>query len=187
MIALVTSDRSVFPQGTGRLVSIAHGLDGGGAGGSQLNQKLGTFDHRYNVKGNITGIGEMVVMMNQAILEACVFPAILSVDKSMKIPDDWMNIACFTCQHIIRGEKQVTFIANVGDCDGDELIALCDDPNHYISKDVLSNHEFGFCHLTHIGEISPDAVAVLVKLAQGHCSQRSEEGFWSAKIYDLDF
>ncbi|PZP64886.1 MAG: hypothetical protein DI604_25960, partial [Delftia acidovorans] len=43
---------------TGRLSSVAHGLEAAGAGGSSLNQKLGTVSYTYNVKGDITGIAE---------------------------------------------------------------------------------------------------------------------------------
>lgn len=43
---------------TGRLSSVAHGLDAAGAGGSALNQKLGTVSYAYNVKGDITGVAE---------------------------------------------------------------------------------------------------------------------------------
>lgn len=45
--------------GSGRLSSIAHGLDlSGTAGVTLLNQRLGTFDYLYDIKGNIAAISE---------------------------------------------------------------------------------------------------------------------------------
>ncbi len=46
------------PGTTGRLASIAHGLDAAGQTGTALNGLLGTFSYGYDVKGNITGIAE---------------------------------------------------------------------------------------------------------------------------------
>ncbi|MEQ1698414.1 MAG: FG-GAP-like repeat-containing protein [Hyphomicrobiaceae bacterium] len=43
---------------TGRLTSIARGLDGAGAGGSALNQLLGTFSFGYESRGNLASIAE---------------------------------------------------------------------------------------------------------------------------------
>ena len=43
---------------TGRLTSIAHGLDTSGQGGSALAVKLGRFAYGYDSKGNITSIAE---------------------------------------------------------------------------------------------------------------------------------
>jgi YD repeat-containing protein len=43
---------------TGRLKSIAHGLNGAGQGGSALNLKLGAFAYSYDVKGNIIAASE---------------------------------------------------------------------------------------------------------------------------------
>ena len=44
--------------GTGRLASIAHGLNATGQGGSALNLKLGAVSYGYDVKGNITAANE---------------------------------------------------------------------------------------------------------------------------------
>jgi YD repeat-containing protein len=43
---------------TGRLKSIAHGLNASGQGGSALNLKLGSFAYSYDVKGNIIAANE---------------------------------------------------------------------------------------------------------------------------------
>jgi RHS repeat-associated protein len=43
---------------TGRLKSIAHGLNASGQGGSALNLKLGAFSYNYDVKGNIIAANE---------------------------------------------------------------------------------------------------------------------------------
>jgi YD repeat-containing protein len=43
---------------TGRLKSIAHGLNAAGQGGSALNLKLGAFAYSYDVKGNIIAASE---------------------------------------------------------------------------------------------------------------------------------
>ena len=43
---------------TGRLASVAYGLDQAGAGGSPLNQLLGTAAYGYDVRGNITALAE---------------------------------------------------------------------------------------------------------------------------------
>ena len=49
---------AAVPGTTGRLLTVSHGLLAGGATGSPLNTKLGTFAYAYDVKGNLTGISE---------------------------------------------------------------------------------------------------------------------------------
>jgi RHS repeat-associated protein len=55
---LASFDTVQTADATGRLTSIAHGLDSAGAGGSPLNQRLGTASYSYDNRGDITGIAE---------------------------------------------------------------------------------------------------------------------------------
>jgi hypothetical protein len=46
------------PTRSGRLLSMAHGLNAAGQGGSPVNQRLGTFAYTYESRGNIASIAE---------------------------------------------------------------------------------------------------------------------------------
>jgi YD repeat-containing protein len=46
------------PTKSGRLLTMAHGLNAAGQGGSAVNQRLGTFQYGYESRGNIASITE---------------------------------------------------------------------------------------------------------------------------------
>ena len=103
------------------------------------------------------------------------------------LPEEWRDLACYTCQHVARGLRSVEFVANGSKAyEAIEPIVLCVDDLHFSAEDRVDpeyvDEEYVFVRLQHLVVDTPYLSVLFDDLSAGR-AMRYVEGVWTPEPY----